>query len=107
MSNDTEPDVLGLPSYTIKQFCQLEHISAPTYHGLKNRGLGPREMRPTPGIVRISAEARRDWHAMLEQLPAEEQRQWLRERAKRIAKKSVASPKHVSKDPSRRRGRAA
>jgi broad specificity phosphatase PhoE len=94
MSNDTE---LGLPSYTIKQFCKLENISPPTYHNLKNRGLGPREMRPTRGIVRISPEARREWHAMLERMPAEEQRQWLRERAVRIAEKSVQSPKHISK----------
>jgi hypothetical protein len=92
------------PSLSIDEFCTLERISAPTYHKLKRLGLGPREMR-IGRIIRISPEARLDWHQEREK-PTEEQRrvdEQLHERAMRISKKSVASPRHVSK----RGGRAA
>lgn len=96
MSTITIPDD---HSVSIRQFCNLENISATTYHKMRARGLGPKEMRlPGSSIVRISPEARRDWHARLEQLAATDDVE--QDRQQRIAKTSqagragVASPAH-------------
>ena len=47
------------PSYSIKQFCEAEGISGPTYFKLREAGLGPEEMRPGGlNMVRITHAAR-------------------------------------------------
>lgn len=48
-------------SLTIKEFCHLERISRPTYYKLQRQGRGPAEMR-FGTAVRISPEARAEWH---------------------------------------------
>ena len=86
------------PSYTIAEFCAAEHITAPTFYKLKRAGLGPKEMRHGAAI-RISHRARLEWQEAREK-PTEEQHkidERLRERARAISTKSVASPQHVSK----------
>jgi hypothetical protein len=56
-------------SYTITDFCLLEKFSEATYHNLKKKGFGPAEMRaPGTRIVRITAQARRDWQERMQKL---------------------------------------
>jgi hypothetical protein len=91
------------PSYTIGEFCEAERISRPKYYELKNQGLGPREMRHER-MVRISHQARLEFQRRLQQ-PREEQREIdaeMRERARAISTKAVASPRHISKTKKRR-----
>lgn len=85
-------------SYSIQEFCAAERITAPTYYKLKKLGLGPKEMRMGT-VIRISHTERRRWQRQREQ-STEAQRETdenLRERARTISAKAVASPKHISK----------
>ena len=87
------------PSYSIQEFCAVERITAPTYFKLRNQGLGPKEMR-MGRIIRISHTERLRWQKQREK-PTEAQRETdekLRERARAISQKAVASPKHVSRN---------
>jgi hypothetical protein len=89
-------------SLTIAEFCALERISKAAYYGLRGRGLGPEEFRP-PGtsIVRITAQARREWHARIGE--AQKSQAAELEVARRSAQAAEAgriaaqSPAHVSK----------
>ena|SRR6476660_834867 len=101
-TKDTTP--LGdEPSYTISEFCRLERISMPTYVKERNAGIGPREMRsPVTNTVRISPEARRDYHRRKENptgTDAEAVRakaEQLRAKAHDAAAKAVKSERHIS-----------
>ncbi|MBN8964592.1 MAG: hypothetical protein J0H89_04255 [Rhizobiales bacterium] len=91
---------------TIREFCLLEGISAPSYFKLRKSGNGPRELRlPGSAIVRITAKARHEWHARLEKLAASDdagmkkERAALAARAAKAGKRGAQSPAH----PSRRR----
>ena len=64
MSGDT---TLREPNFTIKQFCEAEGFSVPHYFKLRRMGRGPRELR-IGAVVRITAEARRDFHRANENL---------------------------------------
>lgn len=86
-------------SLSIREFCFAEGISPTTFYKMRQAGHGPREMRvPGSSAVRISPEARRDWHVYLEQLAATEEVE--QDRKQRIAKTSqagragAASPAH-------------
>jgi len=48
-------------SFTIDEFCTAERISRAQYYVMRRAGLGPREMRHGRA-VRISPQARHDWH---------------------------------------------
>lgn len=85
------------PSLTIEEFCRLEGFSKTTYHRIKLEGNAPRELR-TGNIVRISPQARRDWHALMEnRSPAAEEearaarRAARKQRARRPARKQRAA----------------
>jgi hypothetical protein len=52
-------------SYTIDEFCKLEHISRAQFYILLNSGRGPDVFRPGAHI-RITSEARKRWHKRLE-----------------------------------------
>jgi hypothetical protein len=89
-------------SLTRAEFCLLEHMSLSTYHKLQRAGLGPDEIKfPGLAFVRITAEARREWHAKIEAqrktqaAKLEDQRR--REIARNAGQKAAASPLHVSK----------
>jgi hypothetical protein len=89
-------------SLTRQEFCLLEHMSPSTYHKLQRAGLGPDEIKfPGMAFVRITAEARREWHARIEEerktqaAKLEDQRR--RERARKAGQKAAQSPRHVSK----------
>jgi hypothetical protein len=89
------------PSSSIPQFCILEGISPATYHKMRRLGYGPRELRvPGTNVVRITAAARRDWHARLEELPeSEETKAERRARASRAGKLAAESPLHPCRRP--------
>ena len=54
---------------TIRQFCILENMAVATYYKMRRLGYGPDEMRvPGTALVRITQQARGDWHARIEQL---------------------------------------
>jgi hypothetical protein len=53
-------------SMTIPQFCKLHRIGRSTYYELQRKGLGPVVMQHLGRIVRISAEANRDWIKKME-----------------------------------------
>jgi hypothetical protein len=50
----------------ISQFCRKYRLSHSTYFGMRNRGLGPKEMRITERIIRISPRAEDEWVAKME-----------------------------------------
>jgi hypothetical protein len=52
---------------TIDEFCDSEGISYSHYMGLKRKGIGPKELH-IGRALRITPQAKRDWHAMLEKL---------------------------------------
>jgi predicted DNA-binding transcriptional regulator AlpA len=91
-----------LAAFTIREFCQTHGISVPTYYELKKHGLGPIEMR-MGRIIRISAESALAWRRAREnpgEAEAEASAQTaeaMRARARRAAKRSVASPRHISR----------
>jgi predicted DNA-binding transcriptional regulator AlpA len=62
-------DNTALPerNLTIEQFCEAEGFSVPHYYKLKKMGRGPRELR-IGAVVRITPEARRDYHLANESL---------------------------------------
>jgi len=90
-----------LAAYTIREFCQAHKISVPTYYDLKKQKFGPVEMR-MGCMVRISAEAAADWRHAREKPGKDEAEATattataMRDRAKRAAKCSVESPRHIS-----------
>lgn len=54
------------PSLTIKQFCEFEGISRTSFFKMQRNGTAPETLRvPGVAIVRITAAARRDWHARM------------------------------------------
>jgi hypothetical protein len=101
------------PSYTLKQFCEAEGISEPTYYKLKQMGLGPRELRyPGINVVRITHADRIAWQQMMQNPTTEHaekvraMKEKMRAKGRMAAIKSVDSPKHVSKPTGTpRRGR--
>jgi len=59
-------DEITRDGYTIPEFCQRFGISTPTYYKMRAAGIGPREMRMMGSVIRISADAVRDWIAARE-----------------------------------------
>jgi hypothetical protein len=97
------------PSSSIDGFCKLEDISPASYYKLRDKGLGPEEMRiPGTALIRITARARRQWQQRMAELASEhaaemaEQAQARSARASHAGKLGAQSPLHVSK-----RGRAS
>jgi hypothetical protein len=103
-------------SLTIGDFCRLERFSKKIYHGLKQRGLGPEETCP-PGtrVIRISPEARREWHVRMRdlqntraaKLEAARRREQTREAARRSVEARRDKANASSRRPDRRRPRIA
>jgi hypothetical protein len=101
MSLEHSPARQGANSFTITEFCARNHISKPKYYEIRRRGLGPREIR-LESVVRISAQAERDWvyareHPTgAEALNIAQKAQERAESARRAARKAISSPRHVS-----------
>jgi hypothetical protein len=95
-------------AYTVREFCVLERMSHTTFHKLQKAGLGPAVLRfPGMAFVRITAAARREWHARIAALAQEQDAQLEKQRRSalksRAGKAAAASPAHVSKRKSARR----
>lgn len=88
-------------AFTIVEFCFRNSISRPTYHQLRSQGLGPTEMRIGLNLVRISADAEREWQRRL-QKPQRDFEARALERAVKAGGAAAKSSKHISK---RGRGR--
>jgi hypothetical protein len=104
MSDTPQPPVGR--SQTISEFCAAENIGNATYYKMKKAGIGPEETRiPGTKVVRISPQARAEWHARMRHRSRERDAyiEHLRRQATEAARRSVASPHHVSR---RKRGRA-
>jgi hypothetical protein len=85
---------------SITDFCYLEGISTYTYYErLRPRGLTPKETRfPGLQLVKISPQARADWHKQLDQVDIQEEiaREFERrsDLASKAGKIAAASPLH-------------
>jgi hypothetical protein len=83
-------------SYSVAAFCRAEQIGKSLYYSMRRLGVGPVEYCP-PGTktVRISPEARREYHRRTQVTPENEEenkvRAALREKSVRAAKLSVAA----------------
>lgn len=60
-SNKADSDLEG--AISIPEFCRRFDISTPTYYKMRAEGGAPREIRMVGAVVRISADAVRDWIA--------------------------------------------
>jgi predicted DNA-binding transcriptional regulator AlpA len=111
MPNADTKVAAGRTALTIPEFCAKKQFSEPFYYKLKAQGLGPREMRLGP-LVRISPEAEDEWdHARSNPVGEEAEEiartaKAMQERGRSAAKKAIASPRHVSRNPTRRGCRA-
>lgn len=83
-------------SLSVAEFCAAERFSAPKYYELKRKGLGPVEYRDGK-LIRITAQSRRDWQAMMHRVSQPGNVADYRDQAAKAAKASVASPNHVAK----------
>ena len=87
------------PSLTIRQFCELENMSTPTFYKLQRLGLGPDVLR-IPGLSyqRITMTARREWRERMEDLrksqAVEIERQRRAEQTRVAGTIAAASPRH-------------
>ena len=63
----TSDSTLERAAYSVQEFCLRNHISRPTYHRLRAEGRGPKEMRIGLNVIRITADAEREWQRRMEQ----------------------------------------
>ncbi|MER8979445.1 helix-turn-helix domain-containing protein [Mesorhizobium sp. M0870] len=63
MNSTSTKDEADRDGYSIPEFCRRFGISTPTYYKMRAEGCAPREIRLVGSVVRISAEAIRDWIA--------------------------------------------
>ena len=104
LQQSTPSSALERTAYTLAEFCYRNHISRPAYHRLRAEGRGPVEMRLGLNVIRITAEAEREWQRLMQE-PNEALEQQAVERAVKAGEAAVKSDKHVSKTRSARRGR--
>ena len=90
-------------AFTIVEFCFRNSISRPTYHRLRSQGLGPTEMRMGLNLVRISADAEREWQRRL-QKPQRDFEARAAERAVKVGGAAAKSSRHISKKRAAGRG---
>src|SRR5437016_1380121 len=87
------------------QFCWLENISRAKFYQLKKRGLAP-TVTNIDGLLRISPEAREEWHERMAEVARGEAARLEAERRREIAalagRAAAQSPKHVSRQKRRR-----
>jgi hypothetical protein len=96
--HDPRPD----RALSIRDFCKVEAMSVSSFYKMRKLGVGPREEQvPGTTIIRITPEARRDWHAMLAARQATQAAKLESERrdahSKTAARAAARSPNHISK----------
>ena len=96
--------VMDAPSYSIREFCLAESLSPASYYKIRRQGFGPRELRlPGSSIVRVTADARREWQQRMATMNEEQAARLKVEREERAARQSLAgkrgaaSPLHHSR----------
>jgi hypothetical protein len=98
MANQNDADT-PVRSETIAHWCQVEKMSAATYHKLQRAGLGPKMVK-IGGFVRV-IEAHSQWRARMTERGQQEAGRREEERRKELARRAGAlaarSPLHVSK----------
>ena len=87
---------------SVAEWCRAKGICVATYHKLKRIGLTPEELRvPGRNIIRITAEADREWVARMREMTKtkeyERETQRRRAMASKAGKIAGQSPLHVSK----------
>jgi len=92
----TTDSALERAAYSVQEFCLRNHISRPTYHRLRAEGRGPVEMRIGLNVIRITADAEREWQRRMEQDDREFEAR-ATERAVKAGDAAVKSDLHVSK----------
>jgi hypothetical protein len=83
-------------AFSVAEFCFRNNISRPTYHRLRSEGRGPVDMRIGLNLIRITAEAERDWQRRL-QVPQRDFETRAAERAVKAGDAAARSDRHVSK----------
>ena len=83
-------------AYTVPEFCFRNRISRPTYVRLRIEGRGPAEMRVGINLIRITAEAEREWQLLMQE-PQPEIEARATARAVKAGDAAVKSDRHVSK----------
>ena len=89
-------------SQTISEFSDAEGISLSQYFKIRRRGLGPDEFRvPGTKIIRITPEARADWHARMAVLQngraAKLEAARRRDQTVKAGRAAAISARHISK----------
>jgi hypothetical protein len=87
-------------AFSVPQFCVRNHISWPTYRRIRLEGRGPKEMRIGLNLVRITAEAERDWQQRMQD-EGEEFALRATARAVKAGDAAAKSEKHISKQKRR------
>ena len=72
MEEKNMPTEAGIAAFTIPEFCARNRMGESTYHEMKKKGRGPREMAVGRRGKRITREAERDWHKAQEAAAAAE-----------------------------------
>ena len=88
-------------AYTIQEFCFRNRISRPAYHRLRLQKRNPAEMRIGLNMIRITAEAEREWQRAMQE-PREDLEALASERAVKAGEAAAKSSKHVSKRTARK-----
>ena len=92
----TPDSALERAAYSVQEFCLRNHISRPKYHQLRAEGRGPVEMRLGLNMIRITADAERDWQQRMQE-PRPDLETRTAERAVKAGDAAVKSDRHVSK----------
>jgi len=82
-------------AFPIPTFCYRNGISEPTYHRLRAKGRGPREMRIGLNLIRITAEAEREWQQQMQEDGTDLETR-AAERAVKAGTAAVKSDRHIS-----------
>jgi len=96
VSAETGSSSLERVAYTIPEFCFRNHISRQKYYKLRAEGRAPVEMRLGLNVIRITAEAERDWQRQMQE-PRPDLEIRTAERAVKAGGAAIKSAKHVSK----------
>ena len=83
-------------AFSVPEFCVRNSISLSAYRRLRSQGLTPVEMRLGLNLVRITAEAERDWQQQMQE-PRPDLESRAMERAVKAGEAAVKSDRHVSK----------
>jgi len=92
----TPDSALERAAYSVQEFCLRNHISRPKYHQLRAEGRGPVEMRLGLNMIRITADAERDWQQRMQE-PRPDLEIRTAERAVKAGDAAVKSDRNVSK----------